>query len=201
MGRVCRFIRNHPEVSSVLAASAALVILLNLQQLRLSTQGYSETLALLVGGRAERASAVFQQSRACSRVERWCYPRESFGPWRITTTRPFPEPRRTPGFLGSRAVSAGGLSKGCVRRRGLVVMPGPTSGSQSDIQLAIRWGSLHREIPGTRFSKMSRSIEMGLPSTSMSPRTEIASECWNQPGPGRESILRGLWTWFRRVPR
>ncbi len=48
--RFCRFIRSHPEVSSVLAASTALVILFNVHLLRVTTQGYSETLASLVAG-------------------------------------------------------------------------------------------------------------------------------------------------------
>lgn len=50
LGRCSRILRSHPRLTSAVVASAALVCLFNVQLLRVTTQGYGETLSSLVSG-------------------------------------------------------------------------------------------------------------------------------------------------------
>lgn len=55
IGRLSRIIRGHPQAASLIAVSAVLVVVFNLQLLRVTTQGYAQTLASLVSGQGQAA--------------------------------------------------------------------------------------------------------------------------------------------------
>lgn len=55
LGRLSRLIRGNPQAGAAIAASAVLVILFNLQLLRVTTQGFGQTLGSLVSGEVRAA--------------------------------------------------------------------------------------------------------------------------------------------------